>query len=260
MTELLDALRISGKGNRRAAAISIWTSFAAAMVLIAAAQAAVENALRFSASQIVALFVTVWIGWSVWHSFLFEWSRLRLLRSDAACAYRKAFLCHIFPGITVGFSQMLRPAWNGDNLSSNSVFPRWPTSAGSFVSLSLGSLVFILAFALFASAWQTLGAARVGFAAEFVSVDGFQPLRRGPYRLVRHPLFWSGIMISWAIALVCNRPIGYVLAVLNVLYGLAYNFLEDRRLQIVFGENYAAYAREVPHIIPIRVRNLVLGD
>src|SRR5215471_8243163 len=124
MPELLNALQVAGPMRRRLAALGIWAGFMAAMAGIAAVQAAAEAVLRFGTVQCALTLITVWAAWSAWHSALFGRARARLLQRGGR-AYRTAFLRHIFPGITVGFSQMLRPAWNGVSLRGNAVFPQW---------------------------------------------------------------------------------------------------------------------------------------
>jgi protein-S-isoprenylcysteine O-methyltransferase Ste14 len=219
------------------------------MVGIAAAQAVVEAALRFGIVRIALVEAAVWVAWTIWHKVLFGRARIRFLRNGDR-AYRAAFLTHIFPGITVGFSQMLRPAWNGVNLRNDAVFPRWPNSALDVVSMVAGWALLVAATLLFASAWRVLGAARVGFVPEFITPERFTPVRSGPYGAVRHPLFWSGVFCSLAIALICPSPAAFVLAFINLGYGLIYNQLEDRRLVAVFGPAYGDYSEAVPHIIP----------
>lgn len=154
---------------------------------------------------------------------------------------------------------MLGSAWNGENLRLGRMLPRPPQDVLEGLTLGVGCLVSMAALALFLGAWRTLGAARVGFVAEFIRPESLSPLRRGPYRRVRHPLFWSGIGVSWAAALLCGTATGFEIAAVNTLYGLAYNRLEDRRLIGVFGDRYASYAREVPRILGGRARLEELG-
>ncbi|MBM7808049.1 protein-S-isoprenylcysteine O-methyltransferase Ste14 [Geodermatophilus bullaregiensis] len=251
LSELLDALGVTGRTKRAAAAVGIWLGFTVAMVLIAAAQAAVEANCGLSGGASVGIVAVVWALWTIWHSFVFEKDRRHLLGKKFA--YRQAFARDIFPGITVGFSQMLRPALNGDVIRSNSVLPSVPRGLLEWVTATAGWLFLCLGTALFLSAWRVLGAARVGFVSEFLYPTSFVPVRTGPYRCVRHPLFWSGVVVSFGLALICDHPTAFAIASLNVAYGLIYNRLEDRRLVRIFGDRYAAYSKEVPRIIPTHV-------
>lgn len=110
----------------------------------------------------------------------------------------------------------------------------------------------VAATLLFVAAWRVLGAARVGFVSEFAVPEQFAPIQRGVYGTVRHPLFWSGVLCSLAIALICPSPVSFTLALINAGYGLIYNRLEDYRLVSIFGRAYGDYANAVPHIIPAK--------
>jgi protein-S-isoprenylcysteine O-methyltransferase Ste14 len=250
MGDLLDCLGVSGPWSRPVTSGSIWVGFGTAMVGVAAAQALVEWAVGASTTTVASEVAAVWAAWTVWHSYVFEQHRQRYLASDLQFPYRRAFMTDIFPGITIGFSQMLRPAWNGINLHEG-LFPRVAGTPAGVAEQAAGLLVFAAAFALFTGAWRTLGAARVGFASEFVGASDFTPLRRGPYGQVRHPLFWAGVGVSWSLALLTRTKTSAVVALINTGYGLLYNSLEDRRLRTVFGERYGRYSREVPRIVPV---------
>ncbi|HKS46187.1 MAG TPA: methyltransferase [Amycolatopsis sp.] len=251
MSELLDCLGVTRAWPRRAVAAAIWVSFAVGMVGIAAVQALVELALGASTVSIVIVVALVWVAWSFWHSHYFGMHRKAYLAAGLEFPYRRGFVRDIFPGITIGFSQMLRPAWNGVNLKAG-LFPTPADTVGGLVLQFTGVVVAVVSFVVFLGAWRALGAARVGFAAEFRDPALFRPVRRGPYRRVRHPLFWSGIGVAWSLALVTGTSAGIVIAALNTGYGLVYNVLEDRRLCLVLGDGYARYAREVPRIVPLR--------
>jgi protein-S-isoprenylcysteine O-methyltransferase Ste14 len=254
MRELLDALRVTGTMRRALVAITIWISFPAAMVGIAAAQAVVEARLNLASASCVAVLICVWAGWTVWHSYLFGATRRVLMRRCVTTAYRRAFLGHIFPGIAIGFSQMLRPSWNGVNLRSNAVWPTVPSSEIGSLLVMVGWIELLGASWLLIAAWRALGAARVGFVREFVAPETFVPLRSGPYGAVRHPLFWSGVLFSIALAMISGKAVAFAMAAVNLCYGALYNILEDRRLKRIFGIQYDAYAREIPHIIPLAIR------
>lgn len=62
MFELLNALKITGLVRRRVIALAIWIGFATAMVGIAAAQAVVEDELRFGTAQSALVLIGVWVN------------------------------------------------------------------------------------------------------------------------------------------------------------------------------------------------------
>lgn len=262
MAELLDALGIRRPAWRAVTAGAIWTGFAAAMVAVAAGQALAERALDLGTVAVALWVATVWALWSVWHSLLFGWNRRRYLRRTGGGdrdrpAYARAFVADIFPAITVGFSQMLRPAWNGENLRQGAVVPHLPDGLGSLLAGASGVVLCGGALLLFAAAWRALGAGKVGFVGEFVAPERFEPVQRGPYAHVRHPLFWSGVAVSTGLALLVQTGPAVSVAIVNVLYGLVYNHLEDRRLQLVFGDRYGDYQRATPRILPVHLNRLV---
>jgi protein-S-isoprenylcysteine O-methyltransferase Ste14 len=252
--ELLDALGVRGHRRRVAVAGAIWVGFSVAMVGLAAGQAVVERAVGATEFVVCAVVVAVWLGWTYWHSVAFGRHRRRYLASGTPYPYRRAFLIDIFPGITIGFSQMLRSAWNGVNLAAGEVFPRRPETGWQRISFAAGVLLFACALCVFATAWRSLGAARVGFVREFDDRSRYVAERRGPYGHIRHPLFWSGVATSWSLALITWTPVGFLVAAVNTLYGLVYNVLEDRRMAESVGEGYTRYAREVPRLIPKAMR------
>ncbi|MFP4439511.1 MAG: methyltransferase family protein [Chloroflexaceae bacterium] len=73
----------------------------------------------------------------------------------------------------------------------------------------------------------------------------------GPYRWVRHPLYFFGLPAIWLIPqMTVNR---LVLALVFSLYLYVGTFFEERRLLREFGAEYRAYQRRVPRLLP-RVR------
>jgi len=73
---------------------------------------------------------------------------------------------------------------------------------------------------------------------------------RGPYRLVRHPVY-VGELIS-AVGMVIAKPHPIILVLFAVFAALQYGrtIYEERALRAAFPESYPAYARRVPRLIP----------
>lgn len=92
--------------------------------------------------------------------------------------------------------------------------------------------------------------------AQFFTVDiaihpGQELIRRGPYRLLRHPSYTGALLtvVGFAIAL------GHLLAALVVVVPITAAFLwririEERMLAEAFPEAYPAYARETKRLVP----------
>jgi protein-S-isoprenylcysteine O-methyltransferase Ste14 len=75
----------------------------------------------------------------------------------------------------------------------------------------------------------------------------------GLYRLVRHPMmtgmlmtFWAGPTMTQGRLLLAAAMSGYILA--------AVKWLEERDLRKAFGTEYERYEREVPMLLPMRLR------
>jgi protein-S-isoprenylcysteine O-methyltransferase Ste14 len=73
---------------------------------------------------------------------------------------------------------------------------------------------------------------------------------RGPYRLVRHPVY-LGELIS-ALGLLLAKPHPLVVAVFGVFVVLQYwrTIYEERALAAAYPNDYPAYARRVPRLMP----------
>lgn len=74
----------------------------------------------------------------------------------------------------------------------------------------------------------------------------------GPYRWVRHPLYMSSLLMIWSYSdLTLDRLLFNLLFTAWVIVA---TLLEERNLVAAFGEAYRSYQREVPMLIPWRIR------
>lgn len=78
----------------------------------------------------------------------------------------------------------------------------------------------------------------------------------GPYRYVRHPLYFGVVVLvlGWWLLL------GYTFLLFSAIFLLLwYNFVltpfEEKELKAVFGEQYEQYMKEVPRMIPFTKRH-----
>src|SRR5262249_30106156 len=114
------------------------------------------------------------------------------------------------------------------------------------VLLVLASLIFVTA------AVRTLGKqwrlpARV--------LEHHELIRRGPYRIVRHPIYTGmfGMLITSSLAR--GHWVGLIIASIVYYLGTVMRVRsEEKLLREQFGSQYEEYAREVPALIPIRLR------
>ncbi|MCX6556250.1 MAG: hypothetical protein NTW95_02295 [Candidatus Aminicenantes bacterium] len=73
---------------------------------------------------------------------------------------------------------------------------------------------------------------------------------RGPFRLVRNPLYTGALGISFG--LFCLTQSGALLAVFAIYLAIIFPLiaLEEKGLQQAFGERFAAYAAQVKKLVP----------
>ena len=75
---------------------------------------------------------------------------------------------------------------------------------------------------------------------------------RGPYRWVRHPLYFFILLMIWSCPdLTVDRLLFNVLWTVWIFAGTV---LEERDLVAAFGDTYRTYQRRVPMLIPYRLR------
>ena len=185
----------------------------------------------------VAVYTVFWVIWTFWHSWLFLRNRLHYLVGEHP--YRRAFVFDIYPWVSAGFSQMWRPMINGDTLGRllHGNFTLHPAS------VTAGMLICVVSLLIIIQAIRDIGIHNAAFMGEFVDSESFVLLRNGIYKFVTHPLFWSGIAYSVGLAISISTRTAYEIAGVNVLYGVVYHCLEDRRLEQIFGASYKAYRR-----------------
>ena len=81
-------------------------------------------------------------------------------------------------------------------------------------------------------------------------------IKHGPYRWVRHPLYFSALLLVWSHPdLTLDR---LLLNLLFTVWVIVATTLEERKLIASYGEAYRTYQREVPMMIPWRFRPVLL--
>ena len=118
--------------------------------------------------------------------------------------------------------------------------------------------VFILAILGFYWAFRALGSFDAfGLSPILNNLRGKNPppmpfIVRGPYRWVRHPLYFFCLLLIWSCPdLSLDRLFHNVLWTTWIVVG---SVLEERDLVADFGEPYRDYQRKVPMLIPWRFR------
>lgn len=75
---------------------------------------------------------------------------------------------------------------------------------------------------------------------------------RGMHRYVRHPLYLGTLLFIWGLALLLPLVAHFMSATIITLYTLIGTRLEEKKLLAEYGEEYAAYSKKVPMIIPLK--------
>jgi protein-S-isoprenylcysteine O-methyltransferase Ste14 len=114
------------------------------------------------------------------------------------------------------------------------------------VLVVLASLIFVTA------AVRTLGKQ---WSLQARVLEHHELIRRGPYRIVRHPIYTGMFGMLIASSLAHGHWLGLVIASLVYYLGTVMRIRsEDKLLREQFGSEYEEYAREVPAFIPVRLR------
>lgn len=238
MVDLLTALgwRTDLRGRVR-----FVTLVAISTLLVLAAGIALPEVL---AVPVLSVQLAIWAAWLAWLGLVFP----RNARSDAErpceLPYRRAFHREILLGISVAFSQILRPATSGILAGGLASFELTAASA-------TGTMLAGVGLATIGLGVGTLGVARTLFVYEYVPRNGHLTAT-GIYRFLRHPLFLGGALLSLGLGLCTGDRTAIELGALNLCVVPLYVQLEDRRCCGTLGGAYMRYRATVGGVIPRR--------
>lgn len=195
---------------------------------------------------LILLQALVWGAWLVWLGVVFPRNGRRDAESACAYPYRRAFFREILLGISVAFSQFLRPLGaalveGGQSLHSG--------------ALAIGVPMLLVGAGMIFAGVSALGVARTLFVHEYGDRCDWHAdviVRSGIYRFVRHPLFMGGCLVSLGLATCTGSDGAVALGLLNMLVYPVYVRLEDQRCIAVLGRDYVDYADAVGGLIPRR--------
>lgn len=184
--------------------------------------------------------VLTWLCWLWWLGHLFPRHRDADVTRYGSCAFRRAFHRDVLQGVSCSFAQMLRPVLYGVAGGGLAV----PVTAIQ----EAGLLVFVWGVVLIGLAMDALGIDGAIFLQEYVGPP--RMVRTGIYGIVRHPLFFGGIIASVGAAIALGGALSLSMAAANLAVLLPYLLLEDRRCMQLFGHSYVGYRQTVGPFLP----------
>lgn len=194
-------------------------------------------------------FLVLFILWAVVHSLTAAFGLKRYFRKqfgEKAYAGWYRLLYNLFSVLTFLPVYLLIPI-----LLPQTILWQWPRPylflayalqligfVGLFYSLWLTGIWDFLG--LRQMMWYLKGASREMPHAKFIT--------RGPYQLVRHPLYFFSLLVLWFNPVMTLASfVFYLLATVYFYIGSIY---EERKLAASFGDDYHAYQQRVPRLIP----------
>jgi protein-S-isoprenylcysteine O-methyltransferase Ste14 len=120
---------------------------------------------------------------------------------------------------------------------------RWVEISVAWITIPLG---------LFWLSWATLVQWRIGKGTPAPIAPTQKLVVTGPYRLCRNPIELGAILYYLGLgSCFGNLAIGLVCSSLGFVLGTTYHrFVEEKELTLRFGDEYLAYKRKVPFLIP----------
>lgn len=124
-------------------------------------------------------------------------------------------------------------------------------------------LPYIGALLVFAGISWIIGAMKRYNLEEFLGLEqlkaGQKPFHtkliiRGLNGKVRHPLYFGTLLVILGVLLIFPTDAMFAFALISVIYLVIGSRLEEEKLVAQFGEAYRKYQREVPMLLPFRVK------
>jgi protein-S-isoprenylcysteine O-methyltransferase Ste14 len=179
--------------------------------------------------------------YGVFHSLIASLGAKRFARRIFGSAvdryYRLVF--SMLGGITF-LPVLALSAWLPDQVLYRLPFP-W---AILFILLQALGLIFFVWSLAVTDLWAFLGLRQLATAStdvEHLTLDG-------PYRLVRHPMYTSTLMVLWFTPLMTVNLLALNLGV--TAYFILGGVFEERKLLRQFGQVYADYRQRTPMLLP----------
>ena len=127
-------------------------------------------------------------------------------------------------------------------------------SASKFVEIALALLTMTVAIG---SVWFCSAAVRTlgkQWSITARVLEGHKLITSGPYNVVRNPIYTGMFGMLLATGLAISHWIGLLIAIVVFAVGTAIRVRsEEKLLRETFGEEFEAYARKVPAVVPFLV-------
>jgi protein-S-isoprenylcysteine O-methyltransferase Ste14 len=209
----------------------------AGAVLCALAAVVVYFALEKPDALRAALSSPLWISAGLWIAMIVYWSkaarRIAPIRSSESAASRSRHQMLLYLGLLFLF---LPFPWTGARLLPDA---SWVAPAGIAIQVAFMAL----------DVWALRCLGRNWSGAIAIKVD-HELVRKGPYRLVRHPIYTAMLGMYLGTAVVSGEIhglIGFLIAVAAYVRKMR---IEERGLREAFGQVYDDYARDSWWLIP----------
>ena len=140
-----------------------------------------------------------------------------------------------------------------DHVSAIAALSRWIVGANSPQQIITAKLIVAFATALvaFGAFVRTWGAAYLqSSVVHDAKLHSAELVADGPYRHLRHPLYFGSIVANIGFALMASRTGFFFILVLMTLLYLRLAGREDEELEASQGERYREFARRVPRLWP----------
>lgn len=148
---------------------------------------------------------------------------------------------HIVPLVVAYWLLWGAPNWPQGNIIAKNLLPATATVGLAGMSLTVAGTLFCI--------WARLMLGR-NWSGTVTIKQNHELIRRGPYRLVRHPIYTGLILASLGTAIVFLR-VGCFAAVLLLVLTFWFKLrLEEQFMMQQFGEEYARYRSRVRALIP----------
>jgi protein-S-isoprenylcysteine O-methyltransferase Ste14 len=133
-------------------------------------------------------------------------------------------------------------------LAIAALVPRMRAGANDWATFGLGIVLVLAGAGLRDWAIVTLGRF---FRREVTIAPGQRLVRRGPYRVLRHPSYTGLILVCAGYGLAFGSWVAAAVALLVMAVGLLPRIrVEERALAGEFGAEYADYARSTARLVP----------